>query len=107
MKKGKILHVGGLKCDNPDCDYRNDDIPFQDYELYLEVPCPKCWEPLLTEADFQFVKRLAKSASRIVHEPLPEEVEKGRARIRYEFNGTGRPRVFLRTSEGAVKGDEE
>ena len=40
--------IHGLKCDNPHCDYCNPKIPFEDYSKYLNYPCPKCGEPLLT-----------------------------------------------------------
>jgi ssDNA-binding Zn-finger/Zn-ribbon topoisomerase 1 len=40
-------------CDNPQCDYK---IPYseedKDIAKYLNKPCPKCGENLLTESDF-------------------------------------------------------
>lgn len=37
-----------LKCDNPNCDYVNSNIPFEQYEQFIDYPCPKCGYPLLT-----------------------------------------------------------
>ncbi len=40
--------IQGLKCDNPDCDFCDLSIPFEQYEQYVNYPCPKCGQPLLT-----------------------------------------------------------
>ena len=42
------FNISGLKCDNPSCDYVNPDIPFEQYEQYVNCPCPKCGQSLLT-----------------------------------------------------------
>lgn len=41
----------GLKCDC--CDYRDDEITFEEYKNYINYPCPKCREPLLTKEDYE------------------------------------------------------
>ena len=50
--KNVEMNIIGLKCDNPDCDYNDDTIPFEDYEKYINKPCPKCGENLLTQEDY-------------------------------------------------------
>lgn len=42
------FNISGLKCDNPNCDYINYDIPFEQYEQFVDYPCPKCGQSLLT-----------------------------------------------------------
>ena len=42
------FNISGLKCDNPSCDYSNPDIPFEQYEQFINCPCPKCGQSLLT-----------------------------------------------------------
>lgn len=42
------FNISGLKCDNPNCDYCNLDISFEQYEQFVNYPCPKCGESLLT-----------------------------------------------------------
>lgn len=42
------FNIQGLKCDNPNCDYCNMEIPFEQYEQFVNYPCPKCGESLLT-----------------------------------------------------------
>jgi len=51
MEQATELQITGIKCDNTDCDYRDDEADFEDYESFLNKPCPKCGENLLTEAD--------------------------------------------------------
>ena len=50
------LEISGIKCDG--CDYRNPDVLFDDYDNWLNKPCPKCGKNLLTEADYKTVKVL-------------------------------------------------
>jgi hypothetical protein len=50
------VKYSGLKCDC--CDYRDDEVRFEDYEKYINYPCPKCREPLLTKEDYQTCLRL-------------------------------------------------
>lgn len=50
------VKYSGLKCDC--CDYRDDEVRFEDYEKYINYPCPKCREPLLTKEDYQKCLRL-------------------------------------------------
>jgi hypothetical protein len=48
----------GLKCDAPTCDYVDDGVKDEDYEKYLNAPCPKCGASLLTPEDFEAIKML-------------------------------------------------
>jgi Zn-finger nucleic acid-binding protein len=69
-KKPVILEIKGLKCDNPNCDYRNDDISFDDYEV--GTTCPECGGVILTQEDYDhcvsiiaYVNKLNKIVSTI------------------------------------------
>jgi len=42
----------GLVCDNPNCDWKDETITFDIYHEWLNKPCPKCGENVLTEEDF-------------------------------------------------------
>lgn len=48
MSKKLDSHIQGLQCDNSNCDYSNPDIPFEQYEQFVNCPCPKCGQLLLT-----------------------------------------------------------
>jgi hypothetical protein len=52
MENIEILNSGGLKCDNPTCDWQDMTIPVEDYEKWVNQPCPKCGENVLTEQDY-------------------------------------------------------
>lgn len=43
----------GIKCDNSDCDYRDDEVQQDEYADYVNKPCPECGENLLTEEDYE------------------------------------------------------
>lgn len=47
-----IIDNGGLKCDNPKCDWTDKTITLDNYKDWLNVPCPKCGENVLTEEDY-------------------------------------------------------
>lgn len=74
MNNIEILKEGGIKCDNPSCDYKDPSVSFEDLEGYLGKPCPKCGENLLTEKDLQNAKDLM-NAVNLVNSMSPEEME--------------------------------
>lgn len=49
---------GGLKCDNPKCDYVDIGISMEDYKNWVNKPCPKCGEVLLTKQDYDAVQQI-------------------------------------------------
>lgn len=78
---------GGLKCDNPDCDFVDMSIEIDDYDKWLNVPCPKCGANLLTQEDYDAVKMILLITK--LAQALPIEVEdKTTATVR--FDGTGK-----------------
>lgn len=58
MKNALEMIIGGLHCDNPNCDYVNENVNVEDYEQWVKVKCPKCGDILLTEADYRNTKFL-------------------------------------------------
>lgn len=51
-KEAVSLNISGLSCDNQECDYQND-AKFEEFKDWLDKPCPKCGEVLLTEQDYE------------------------------------------------------
>lgn len=51
----------GLICDNPKCDWEDKTITFEELGKHLNRKCPKCGENVLTEEDYETVKKLHKS----------------------------------------------
>lgn len=70
MEKPIEVKQGGLMCDNPKCDYVNN-IPSTEYPQWVNRPCPKCGENLLTESDYRFWKILMFFV-RILNKILPK-----------------------------------
>lgn len=62
MENNIEITQSGIKCDNPDCDFRDDSVKSDEYEKWLNVPCPKCGQNLLTEEDFNTAEMLKLSA---------------------------------------------
>lgn len=95
------INIKGLKCDAPGCDYIDKTIQPEQYESYLNAPCPKCGASLLTPEDLAMVKLLMASADYVnsVVGPLPDDTPD--VRIPIVFNGTGTIRLDLDHLKGA------
>ena len=74
----------GLKCDNVECDFRDETIKSIDYENWVNKPCPKCSDNLLTLQDFYNVI-LLESIIREVNE-IPKEKTKKKERVTVEVD---------------------
>lgn len=91
----------GIKCDNSVCTYEDMSVKREDYLTWLNKPCPKCGDNLLTQKDYDALIKLEK----IMNNPImkvfgfidtifqkvffwvkPVEVE-------YKMNGTGKIKV--------------
>lgn len=89
MKNALEINISGIKCDNPNCDYDDMSIKVEEYEQWLNKPCPKCGENLLTEDDYrntQFLLEVTKIANKIY--PKIEDDEKI-VTMSVKMNGTG------------------
>lgn len=51
MEKSELI-ISGIVCDNPKCDYDNPTVPFKDYPMFINKPCPYCSQVLLTEKEY-------------------------------------------------------
>lgn len=94
MKQALTLNIKGIKCDS--CDYNNEDVLVEEYDQWLNKPCPECGVNLLTEADYNNVKVLMNLAS-VMNGIFPspkedEEIITGSI----EMNGTGEMNIKLK-----------
>lgn len=63
MEDKKIVEItgeGGIQCDNSDCDYTIS-VNVEDYKDWVNKPCPKCGENLLTQEDFDMNLKVFKT----------------------------------------------
>jgi len=70
--KIELLSEGGLKCDNPNCDFK--DSTMEVSENSIGTPCPKCGENLLTEQDF-INSEMLKMAVDLYNSLTPEQIK--------------------------------
>ena len=86
------LYMYGLKCDNPNCDWKDDNIQAKEYPQWVGKPCPKCGQNVLTEADYKCIKFLQKiSQSKIINALNNLLIAAGSKEKTYtmKMNGTG------------------
>jgi hypothetical protein len=62
---------GGLQCDSPSCDWTDPTIQVEDYKSWLNAPCPKCGENVLTQEDLNSVLNVIQMVDLI--NKLPED----------------------------------
>lgn len=74
---------GGLKCDSPTCDWQDMSISIEDYPKWLNAPCPKCGENVLTENDYNNVLNLL-TAIDFMNSLSPQEIEELASQIDVE-----------------------
>ena len=91
----KIKQIGGIKCDNPSCDFRDESVPVEDYKNWLNKPCPICGSNLLTKKDYKSVKRLL-STIKIINKigkilPISKTMLQPSITCRVEWDGSGNP----------------
>jgi len=72
MKKNIEIEDTGLQCDN--CDWKDKSITFDIYKNWIDKPCPKCGENVLTEEDYTNAETL-RNAIDILNSLSPDELE--------------------------------
>lgn len=99
-KQAVTMVATGIKCDNPECDFADFTVTMEDYEQWVNRPCPKCGANLLTEADFKNVQMLMKLATMVnksVSVENPDESEMVQMHI--GMDGTGKMDVSIEKAE--------
>lgn len=74
-KKIEITNDGGLKCDNINCDWVDKTIAFNNYQEWINKPCPKCGENVLTEEDYKNAEVVRLSID-LINSMSKEELDK-------------------------------
>lgn len=54
------MNIRGIKCDNISCDFKDMSVKFEDYDKWLNKPCPLCGCNLLTKKDYNKCKKIMK-----------------------------------------------
>ena len=99
----EIKQMGGIKCDNPDCDYINNDVPVSDYKNWINRSCPCCGANLLTEADYKSCKTLLTIVNLVnrIGKLLPKKIvdelrgePKGVMHVKWD--GSGSPSIDIK-----------
>lgn len=77
------IQGSGLQCDNPSCDWTDKTITVETFKDWLNRPCPKCGQNLLTEEDFrnaetfrlaaEFINTLSKEDLKELSESIGDE----------------------------------
>ncbi|MCK5612193.1 hypothetical protein KAR91_60535 [Candidatus Pacearchaeota archaeon] len=95
------IKIEGLKCDAKGCSYEDNNVKVEDYESYLNKPCPVCGANLLTEQDLATVKKLMKLANNPLLKALEDHIEKTtdeeKKTLKVDMNGTGQ--IFIDEGE--------
>lgn len=92
--------ITGIKCDNPNCSWRDENVPFEEYRDWLNRPCPVCGSNLLTQEDYDAVCRLMKFCNSRIIRFLSRVVslfDKKRYNFDLGMNGSGQIKMRKRS----------
>ena len=93
------LSISGIKCDNEDCDYRDDGVGRDNYPAYVNKPCPECGDSLLTQADYDTVVLLEKLGVELDVEIPDNFLDEEEGVFDVEMNGSGTFKLVERKEE--------
>lgn len=89
MEKLKAI-IYGIKCDGVFCDYSDMTVNVEDYPNWLNKPCPKCGENLLTEEDYNNVQKILDVADMVNSLELPKaDINDETVVMSIKLDGTG------------------
>lgn len=74
MEKNVEILSEGLKCDNSGCDWKDTTINFENYGDWINRPCPKCGENVLTFQDYKNAEMLREMYN-YLNSLTPEQIE--------------------------------
>ena len=86
MKKNIEIEGGGIKCDNPDCDYVKDDVHMTEYEQWVNKPCPKCGENLMTKEDYLKIQAMLQIVDMVNGLDLMPDPDEPKATMRVDVH---------------------
>ena len=81
----------GIKCDNPNCDYKDMSV------RYLNKPCPKCGQNLLTKHDYNVAKMVMGLCKLFGRIEVPDDER--RTELEIGLNGTDDVKVDIKEQE--------
>lgn len=81
------IKISGIKCDNEQCDYRDDSVEFKDYPNWLNKACPKCGQNLLTQEEYDACIGFTNMVDTFSNN-LPEDFLKDAEKMMAEMNLT-------------------
>jgi hypothetical protein len=105
VAKAVELNIKGIKCDH--CDYKEPNVKFEEYEQFLNKPCPKCGENLLTEADLNSVKMMIQLTD-VANEMFPSGFDGDDSKVpefdkkikaAVEMDGTGKMNIKVENDD--------
>lgn len=95
MNDSMNLVGGGLKCDNPSCNFVDMSIAIEDYDKWLNAPCPKCGANLLTQEDLDTVKMIIVISKLVQASEYENKGVDGKATLHFNFDGTGNAEMSI------------
>ena len=89
MKNNVVSCVGGgIKCDNPKCDYCDLTVKIEEYKSWINKPCPKCGNNLLTKQDYKNVQTILRLAQMVNANEVDTTTSEGTATIYIDGSGS-------------------
>lgn len=99
-----ITKIGGIKCDNPNCNYADASVPVSNYPKWINKPCPVCGSNLLTEDDYTAFMKMYKGIqglNRILGmlpgaKKMAERNCRKETAVKISFDGSGKSNISVK-----------
>lgn len=105
MKDVLSMNIGGIKCDNPECDYIDMSVNVSEYDKWVNKPCPKCGQNLLTEKDYLYVQFLLK-VTNLANEMFPQIDDDAKTvKVNIKMNGSEKMTYDIVNDENSKEND--
>lgn len=69
-----LKETGTIKCDEPGCDYKLEDVAYANLHEHVNSTCPKCGSVLVTNQDYMKVMSLIENV-RLINSLSPDEMD--------------------------------
>jgi hypothetical protein len=101
------LQGGGIQCDNPDCDFVDANVRIDQYEDWLNRPCPKCGSNLLTEEDYAKVQLFMKILGVVDKMDIPKDPDEPQVTMQVDVHNNQMNIIDIESPYGQKKIDEK
>jgi hypothetical protein len=99
--KNVQYELNGLRCD--ECDWKDETIPLDDYEKWLDKPCPKCGAIVLTHEQLGYLYMMIEIADVMNELDIPIDPNDDKVDMSISIDGSANIKLDIKENNGKKK----